>query len=112
MSESSDAIVFAYHDVGVRCLSVLLAHGVRIPLVVTHKDDPNESIWFESVAKLARAHGAKGAKPRLRRGPRRRLQKAIARRRRKLRARALRDGRRLYSRRPAKFLRRIRERGR
>ena len=56
MSESSDAIVFAYHDVGVRCLSVLLAHGVRIPLVVTHQDDPNESIWFESVAKLARAH--------------------------------------------------------
>ncbi len=56
MSESVDAIVFAYHDVGVRCLSVLLAHGVRVPLVVTHKDDPNENIWFESVEKLARAH--------------------------------------------------------
>ncbi|HLX22108.1 MAG TPA: formyltransferase [Usitatibacter sp.] len=56
MNEAPDAIVFAYHDVGVRCLSVLLAHGVRIPLVVTHKDDPNENIWFESVEKLARAH--------------------------------------------------------
>ena len=30
------AVVFAYHDVGVRCLSVMLAHGVHIPLVVTH----------------------------------------------------------------------------
>jgi len=56
VSESPDAIVFAYHDVGVRCLSVLLAHGVRIPLVVTHKDDPGETIWFESVERLARAH--------------------------------------------------------
>ena len=31
---SASAVVFAYHDVGVRCLSVLLAHDVRIPLVV------------------------------------------------------------------------------
>ncbi len=44
-----NAVVFAYHEVGVRCLSVLLAHGVRIPLVVTHRDDPKENIWFESV---------------------------------------------------------------
>jgi methionyl-tRNA formyltransferase len=50
------AIVFAYHDVGVRCLSVLLARGVDVPLVVTHEDDPNEEIWFESVAALARRH--------------------------------------------------------
>jgi methionyl-tRNA formyltransferase len=56
MSDSADAIVFAYHDVGVRCLAVLLAHGIRVPLVVTHKDDPNENIWFESVERLARAN--------------------------------------------------------
>ena len=56
MSGAADAVVFAYHDVGVRCLAVLLAQGVRIPLVVTHQDDPGENIWFESVAKLARAH--------------------------------------------------------
>ncbi|HVC37569.1 MAG TPA: formyltransferase, partial [Gammaproteobacteria bacterium] len=31
----TSAVVFAYHNVGVRCLSVLLAHGVKIPLVVT-----------------------------------------------------------------------------
>ena len=48
------AVVFAYHNVGVRCLSVLLAHGVKVPLVVTHIDNPNEHIWFNSVAALAR----------------------------------------------------------
>jgi methionyl-tRNA formyltransferase len=47
------AVVFAYHDVGVRCLSVLLAHGVEVPLVITHADDPHETIWFASVARLA-----------------------------------------------------------
>ncbi|MDD5241491.1 MAG: formyltransferase [Sulfuricella sp.] len=52
----TSAVVFAYHNVGVRCLSVLLAHGVEIPLVVTHTDNPNENIWFDSVAKLATLH--------------------------------------------------------
>jgi len=51
------AVVFAYHNVGVRCLSVLLAHGVDVALVVTHRDNPNENIWFDSVAKLAALHG-------------------------------------------------------
>jgi methionyl-tRNA formyltransferase len=51
------AVVFAYHNVGVRCLSVLLAHGVEVPLVVTHRDDPQEIIWFDSVAELAGLHG-------------------------------------------------------
>ncbi|MDP1734550.1 MAG: formyltransferase [Sulfuritalea sp.] len=52
----SRAIVFAYHNVGVRCLSVLLAHGVDVVRVVTHKDNPNETIWFDSVAELAARH--------------------------------------------------------
>ncbi len=55
-SESS-AVVFAYHNVGVRCLSVLLAQGVEVKLVVTHRDNPMENIWFESVAELAALHG-------------------------------------------------------
>lgn len=46
-------VVFAYHNVGVRCLSVLLAHGVKVPLVVTHEDDPRENVWFGSVQRLA-----------------------------------------------------------
>ena len=47
------AVVFAYHNVGVRCLKVLLAHGVDVALVVTHEDNPNEEIWFDSVAETA-----------------------------------------------------------
>jgi len=57
------AVVFAYHDVGVRCLAVMLAHGVNIPLVVTHEDNPGENIWFESVARLARAYDIEVATP-------------------------------------------------
>lgn len=52
----STAVVFAYHNVGVRCLSVLLAHGVEIVRVVTHRDSPGENIWFDSVAELASRH--------------------------------------------------------
>ncbi len=53
----SRAVVFAYHNVGYRCLNVLLAHGVDVALVVTHRDNPKETIWFESVQKLAELHG-------------------------------------------------------
>jgi methionyl-tRNA formyltransferase len=51
------AVVFAYHNVGVRCLRVLLAHGVEVPLVVTHDDAADEAIWFASVAGVAAEHG-------------------------------------------------------
>lgn len=50
------AVVFAYHNVGYRCLSVLLAQGVDVALVVTHRDNPKENIWFASVAELAALH--------------------------------------------------------
>jgi methionyl-tRNA formyltransferase len=46
------AVVFAYHDVGVNCLKALLHADIQIDLVVTHQDDPNENVWFGSVAKL------------------------------------------------------------
>ena len=46
------AVVFAYHDVGVNCLKALLAAGIKVDLVITHQDDPNENVWFGSVAKL------------------------------------------------------------
>jgi methionyl-tRNA formyltransferase len=51
------AVVFAYHDVGVRCLRTLLAHGVEVPIVVTHVDAPGENIWFDSVERHALWHG-------------------------------------------------------
>ena len=42
---------------------MLLDAGVRIPLVVTHIDNPNENIWFESVAQLAAANNIAVATP-------------------------------------------------
>ncbi len=50
------AVVFAYHSVGVRGIKVLLARGVNVALVVTHHDNPNETIWFDSVAALCAEH--------------------------------------------------------
>ena len=51
------AVVFAYSEVGVRCVRELLAQGVQIPLLFTHADDPNEHQWFGSVRELADRHG-------------------------------------------------------
>ena len=52
----TSAVVFAYHNVGCACLSVLLRHKVDVKLVVTHHDSQTENIWFDSVAKLAIAN--------------------------------------------------------
>jgi methionyl-tRNA formyltransferase len=57
------AVVFAYHNVGVRCLKVLLAQGIDVALVVTHDDNPNENIWFDSVARTAAEYGIPVATP-------------------------------------------------
>jgi methionyl-tRNA formyltransferase len=51
------AVVFGYHDVGVRCLKALLSGGVEVPLVVTVADDPAETQWFGSVAATAAEYG-------------------------------------------------------
>jgi methionyl-tRNA formyltransferase len=51
------AVVFAYHNVGVRGLSALLALGLDVRLVVTHADSPGETLWFQSVKDLAEADG-------------------------------------------------------
>ena len=52
----TSAVVFAYHDVGVRCLTALLEANIDIPLVISHRDDPGETIFFASVARLAASH--------------------------------------------------------
>jgi UDP-4-amino-4-deoxy-L-arabinose formyltransferase/UDP-glucuronic acid dehydrogenase (UDP-4-keto-hexauronic acid decarboxylating) len=49
------ALVLAYHNIGCTGINALLAHGFDIRAVFTHQDDPNENIWFESVAELAAA---------------------------------------------------------
>jgi methionyl-tRNA formyltransferase len=57
------AVVFAYSEVGVRCVRELLAQGVQIPLLFTHRDDPDESRWFGSVRQLGEAHGLRVETP-------------------------------------------------
>jgi len=57
------AVVFAYHNVGARCLRVLLARGIEVTLLVTHDDNPAENIWFESVAAVAAEHGIPTIRP-------------------------------------------------
>lgn len=57
------AVVFGYHDVGVRCLKVLLSARVEVPLVVTVKDDPGENRWFASIADTAQQYGLPVAMP-------------------------------------------------
>lgn len=57
LDSKNTAVVFAYHSVGVRCIKTLLARGVQIALVVTHEDNPNETIWFESVVELCKEQG-------------------------------------------------------
>jgi methionyl-tRNA formyltransferase len=49
-------VVFAYSEVGVRCVRALLEQGIEIPLLFTHADDPGEHRWFASVRQLAEAH--------------------------------------------------------
>lgn len=55
--DASTAVVFAYHNVGARCLEVMLEQGLHIALVLTHDDDPGETIWFDSVRRIAEAQG-------------------------------------------------------
>ncbi|HYL80823.1 MAG TPA: hypothetical protein VEU07_08420, partial [Candidatus Acidoferrum sp.] len=50
-------MVFGYHDMGVVCLQELLSQGADLVGVVTHEDDPGETIWFGSVAEAARKRG-------------------------------------------------------
>jgi len=47
------AIVLAYHDIGCAGIEALVRNGIEIVAVFTHKDDPKENIWFQSVAELA-----------------------------------------------------------
>lgn len=51
------AVVFAYHNVGARGLRVLHDAGIQVRLVVTHRDNPNEVLWFERVADVAAEYG-------------------------------------------------------
>ena len=51
------AVVFAYHNIGCVGIEALLRNGIKISAVFTHRDDPDENIWFDSVAELAASKG-------------------------------------------------------
>ncbi|MDA8390662.1 MAG: formyltransferase [Gammaproteobacteria bacterium] len=57
MTTNCSMLVFAYHEVGYRCLELLLERKEQILAVFTHEDAAGERIWFRPVAELARAHG-------------------------------------------------------
>ena len=50
-------VVLAYHNIGCIGIEALLDNGFEIVGVFTHKDDPGESLWFNSVAELAASKG-------------------------------------------------------
>ena len=51
------AVVFGYHTMGCLGFEALLAHGFEVAAVFTHRDDPREEIWWESLAAKAEARG-------------------------------------------------------
>jgi methionyl-tRNA formyltransferase len=57
------AVVFAYSEVGVRCVRELLAQGIEIAILFTHQDDPGEQRWFGSVRQLGADHGIRVETP-------------------------------------------------
>ena len=63
MKAPATSVVFAYSEVGARCLGALFDSGVDVRLVVTHHDDPNEQRWFASVAEVARGAGCRVVAP-------------------------------------------------
>lgn len=60
---SPRAVVFAYHDVGDRCLRALLSAGWDVPLLVTHEADPAENAWFADVGATAVEYGIPVLRP-------------------------------------------------
>jgi len=50
------AVVLAYGNIGCVGIKALQKHGFEIAAVFTHRDHPQETIWFDSVAELASEH--------------------------------------------------------
>ena len=51
------AVVLAYHNIGCVGIEALRKQGIEIAAVFTHRDDPTESLWFDSVAERASGLG-------------------------------------------------------
>ena len=46
-------VLFGYHNMGCIALKVLRELNVSVPAVFTHRDDPDENRWFDSLGELA-----------------------------------------------------------
>ena len=51
------AVVFAYHNIGIVGLEALLRGKLDIRAIFSHRNDPNENIWFGSVAEWGKKKG-------------------------------------------------------
>jgi UDP-4-amino-4-deoxy-L-arabinose formyltransferase/UDP-glucuronic acid dehydrogenase (UDP-4-keto-hexauronic acid decarboxylating) len=51
------SLVFGYHTMGCVGLDALKRAGFEVAALFTHRDDPNEEVWWESVAERAGARG-------------------------------------------------------
>ena len=51
------AVVLGYHEIGYVCLEALLESRISVSALFTHKDDPEEEIWFRTPRALAEENG-------------------------------------------------------
>jgi len=51
------AVVLGYHTMGCLGFEALLRHGFEVAAVLTHRDDPREEVWWDSLGARAEARG-------------------------------------------------------
>lgn len=57
MKGAMKAVVLGYHTMGCLGFDALLRHGFEVAAVLTHRDDPHEEIWWQSLAQRAADRG-------------------------------------------------------
>ena len=50
-------VLLGYHTMGCLGFEALLRHGYEVTAVLTHRDDPREEVWWDSLAAHAEARG-------------------------------------------------------
>ncbi|MGQ9812903.1 MAG: formyltransferase [Dissulfurimicrobium sp.] len=50
-------VLFGYHNMGCMALKALKDTGIDVSAVITHRDDPDENRWFESLGAMAESMG-------------------------------------------------------
>jgi methionyl-tRNA formyltransferase len=51
------AVLFGYHTMGCVGFDALVRHGFDVRAIVTHRDDPRETVWWDSLADRGAARG-------------------------------------------------------